>query len=249
MPAVSGSSSKYVVIAGWDHAPHLTEKDKTELLGSALPHERDARSKGIPALGSGAIFPVPDDLIKCAPFAIPAHWPRLAAMDFGWTHPTAAIWIAWDRDADSVYVYDCHRQAEAPPVIHAAAINARGMWINMAWPHDGENETAGGEALKQQYRELGVNMLPERAHYEDAERHNSVEAGLADMLDRMMTGRLKVFAHLNDWFEEKRLYHRKDGKVVKIRDDLMSATRYGIMMLRYAITKPNASGFQRYRGT
>ena len=62
-------------------------------------------------------------------------------------------------------------------------------------------------------------------------------AGLMDMLDRMQTGRLKVLRHLNDWFEEFRLYHRKDGKVVKEGDDLMAATRYGIMSLRHARTK------------
>ena len=55
-----------------------------------------------------------------------------------------------------------------------------------------------------------------------------------EMLDRMKTGRLKVYDHLNDWFEEFRLYHRKDGKVVKLADDLLAATRYGIMMLRFA---------------
>jgi hypothetical protein len=54
------------------------------------------------------------------------------------------------------------------------------------------------------------------------------------MLERMQTGRLKVFAHLADWFEEFRLYHRDDGKVVKLRDDLMSATRYALMCLRFA---------------
>ena len=57
-----------------------------------------------------------------------------------------------------------------------------------------------------------------------------------DMLDRMKTGRFKVFSHLNDWFEEFRLYHRKDGKVVKLGDDLLTATRYALMMLRYADT-------------
>jgi len=46
-----------------------------------------------------------------------------------------------------------------------------------------------------------------------------------------------VFRHLNDWFSEFRLYHRKDGKVVKEGDDLMAATRYAIMMLRFASTK------------
>ena len=69
----------------------------------------------------------------------------------------------------------------------------------------------------------------------------SVEAGIADMLDRMLTGRLKVAKHLTEWFEEFRLYHRKDGKIVKEYDDLLSATRYLIMMLRYAMTKPVVS--------
>jgi len=51
---------------------------------------------------------------------------------------------------------------------------------------------------------------------------------------------LKVFAHLQDWFEEFRLYHRKDGLVVKMTDDLMSATRYGMMMRRFAKTQEEA---------
>jgi hypothetical protein len=75
-------------------------------------------------------------------------------------------------------------------------------------------------------------MLPTHAQFEDGSE--SVEAGLLDMLTRMEAGRFKVFEHLNDWWEEYRLYHRKDGKVVKEGDDLMAATRYGVMMLRYA---------------
>ena len=65
------------------------------------------------------------------------------------------------------------------------------------------------------------------------------------MLTRMQMGKLKVFKHLNDWFDEFRLYHRKDGKVVKEGDDLMAATRYGIMMLRFASTKAMYDKFRR----
>ena len=55
--------------------------------------------------------------------------------------------------------------------------------------------------------------------------------------------------HLNDWFEEFRLYHREDGKIVKVGDDLMSATRYGLMMLRHAkilqvIRRPAGPAFE-----
>jgi len=33
------------------------------------------------------------------------------------------------------------------------------------------------------------------------------------------------------------MYHRKDGKLVKLKDDLMSATRYATMSLRHADTE------------
>jgi len=102
----------------------------------------------------------------------------------------------------------------------------------VAWPHDGENDTAAGKNLASQYRDEKLKFLSERATFEDGS--NSVEAGLMMMLDRMKKGQLKVAAHLNDWWEEFRLYHRKDGKVVKENDDLMSATRYALMMLRFA---------------
>ena len=54
------------------------------------------------------------------------------------------------------------------------------------------------------------------------------------MNERMRSGRLRVSADLEEWFEEFRLYHRKDGKIVKLKDDLLCATRYAIMMLRFA---------------
>jgi hypothetical protein len=89
----------------------------------------------------------------------------------------------------------------------------------------------------------GLDLLFEHAQFEDGSV--SVEAGLMDMLDRMQSGRFKVFSHLPDWWEEFRLYHRKDGKVVKENDDLMAATRYALMMLRYARTAKSAADFRR----
>jgi hypothetical protein len=35
-----------------------------------------------------------------------------------------------------------------------------------------------------------------------------------------------VFSHLNDWFDEFRLYHRKGGKIVKEGDDLMQSRQH-----------------------
>ncbi|MDH0493372.1 terminase [Comamonas aquatica] len=235
MPAVS--ASRYLVTAGWDDVPHLDAKTKKELWNSSPPHEREARAKGIPTLGSGRIFPVEENSIKVPAFAVPPHWARINGIDFGWDHPTAAVQLAWDRDNDCIYVIQAHRLSHATPVIHASTIKPWGDWVPTAWPHDGEQHDKGsGEQLALQYAKAGLRMLKDRATFEDGS--NGVEAGLMDMLDRMQTGRWKVFAHLNDWFQEFKLYHRKDGKVVKKLDDLMSASRYALMMKRKAITKP-----------
>ena len=215
-----------------------TQDQADEIVDSYPEHERDARAKGIPMLGSGLIYPVADSDITIDPFEMPAYWPQIVGMDFGSTHPTAAVKLVWDRDSDVIYLTQTHRVSKQPVPIHAAAIKAWGDWLPIAWPHDGDNETAAGPALKTQYLDAGLKMISHRAVYEDGNR--SVEGGIQDILTRMQTDRFKVFSHLADWLDERRMYHRKDGKIVKEYDDLMDATRYAVMMLRYAITKPRA---------
>jgi len=228
---------RIVIQATIDDAPHFSPADKQRLIDSYPAHEREARLKGIPSLGSGRIFPITEETILIDPVPIPSYWAQIIGTDFGWDHPFAAAHLAWDRDADIVYVTKTYRQREATPVIHAAAIRPWGGWIPCAWPHDGlQHDKGSGEALADQYRAQGLNMLQERATFDDG--GFGVEAGVADMLDRMQTGRWKVFRHLMDWLQEFRLYHRKDGRIVKERDDLLSASRYGLMMKRFAETEP-----------
>ena len=219
----------------WE-AEHFSEDRRAAIVSAYPPHERDARAKGVPQLGSGRVFPVAEANVAIPAFNLPDWWPSLGALDFGWDHPTAAVKIAWDRDNDCAYVVNVYRVREATPLLHAAALKAWGQHLPWAWPHDGyQHDIESGRAIADAYRELGLKMLPHHAQF-DGERGAGLEAGLMDMLERLQTGRLKVFDHLNDWFDEFRLYHRKDGVVVKEYDDLMSATRYALMSLRFART-------------
>ena len=224
-----------------DDALHYTPEQRAAIIQTYPAHEREARIKGVPTLGSGRVFPVTDEQVQETAIALPAHWPRIAAIDFGWDHPTAVVWIAWDRDNDVAHVYDAYRVREQTPAVHSLAITARGKWIPMAWPHDGlQHDKGSGEALAEQYRNYGVKMHHEKATHAPAKGEKEgtggygLEAGVQAMLDRILTGRLKVAKHLNDWFDEFRLYHREDGQIVKLNDDLMSATRIALMMLRHA---------------
>jgi phage terminase large subunit-like protein len=233
-----------------DDVTHYTAEQRAKIIASYQPHEREARAMGIPMLGSGRIFPVAEEILREPPIAkIPNHWKRIGGLDFGWDHPTAAVLLAHDPDADCIHVCRAHRMAEAVPLIHAAAIRPWGLnWIPVAWPHDGaQHDKGSGEQLAQQYRDLDLNMISEHAKFPD-KRGNGVEAGLIDMLQRMQTGRFKVDENLSMWWEEYRMYHRKDGEVVKERDDLMSATRYAMMMLRFALTGEEApAAIDRYK--
>ncbi|MDO8547851.1 MAG: terminase family protein [Nitrospirales bacterium] len=226
-------------------AQHYTDEERARIIAGYLPHEREARALGIPVLGSGRVFTIPEEELRCEPVAIPAFWYRINGMDFGWDHPTANAWLAWDKDNDIIYVYAVHRQRETTPLVYAAAIKARGPWIPVAWPHDGlQHDKGSGVQLAQQYKAQGVNMLKMRATHpplpgkEEGSGGFGVEAGIQDMIDRMQTGRWKVFRTCADWFDEYRMYHRKDGLIVKEGDDLMAASRIGNMMKRFAKVAP-----------
>ena len=219
-----------------DDAGHYTAKEREQRIAGYAPHEREARSKGIPMLGSGRIFPVADsDIAEEVIAEIPSHWPQLIGIDFGYDHPFAAVHGAWDRDADVLHILKLYRESEKTPPIHAAALKPWGERLRCAWPHDGTHTQPGdGVTLAEIYRKAGLKMLPEHATFHSGGYH--VEPGITEMLTRMQTKRLRVARHLSEWFAEFHTYHRKNGKIVKERDDLMDATRTLLMSLRYART-------------
>jgi len=239
MPRVD--DTKYLVMAGWDHTPHLSALAKERLLASTPVHEREARSKGIPILGEGRIFMIPETDIHFDMFQMPSYWPRISGIDFGWDHPTAGAWLAYDRDNDVIYVYDVYAKSTAVPLIHSAVFKAHGQYIPVAWPHDGlQHDKGSGEEIAEQYRKLGVNMLKDKVSFapkvgeKEGDGGNSVEAGVLEMQDRFLTGRLKIAKHLEAFWFEYRLFHREKGLIVKKNDDVMSAVRYAMMMIRHA---------------
>lgn len=243
--------------ATWDDAKHLTADVKEQRLAALRPHERDMRSKGIPLQGAGLIFPVSDNDIVIDPIEIPRHWPQIVGVDFGIStqHPFSAANLAWDREGDCIYLTHEYQTTNDLPAAHADAIKSWGAWKPVSWPHDGLNREKGsGDELQQIYRNKGVNLLPWKATNPptvgqvEGEGGNSVEASVLDMLDRMYQKKWKVFRTCTNWLKEKRMYHRDlKGKIVRMHEDLICASRYGGMMIRHARTmsvlpKRNSTG-------
>lgn len=224
--------SRAVINAGWDDVPHLTEEQKSDMLKSTMPHLRDARSKGIPSLGSGAIYPIAPDEFVVEPMPIPEYFPKLFAMDVGW-NVTACIWGAWDKDSDVVYLYSEHYRGQAEPAVHASAIKARGDWIpGVIDPASKGRTQTDGKQLYKMYRDEGLNLRT---------ADNAVEAGLLEVYQRLSTGRLKVFNTLTKFLWEYKLYQRDEkGRIVKKNDHAVDCARYLCLALKHAKTKPAA---------
>lgn len=239
-------TTRLVVKMGLDDIAHFTAEEKARRLASYPQHQREARSRGDPTLGSGAIFQTPErDLIVPADLQIPLHWSKLWGLDFGVTHPFAAVLICWDKDADVIYVVDTIRLSDSKPIEHASAIRRIAADVLCAWPHDGSKRESSLDTITSHYKREGLHMLGTHATFPDGSI--STEAGILEMQERMATGRFRVKAHLADWLDEYRSYHRdKDGRIVKVRDDLLSATRIAIMAKRYAKPGPIGAAFSPY---
>lgn len=237
-----GHPDRGLVMMTIDDVDHYTAEQKRRIIEGYLPHERDARSKGIPMLGEGAVYPIDESLIAEDPIQVPEWWPQMVAMDFGWSdHPTAALRAAWDRDTDCVHITRVYKRSKETLATYAAGIKALGGdRLPVAWPHDGlQHDKSSAVQIAQLYRDQGVKMTSIHAQYPD-DRKNGTEAAAMDALSRMQTNRLKIDRNLHQWFEEFRNYHRKDGRIVAEFDDLMKATHYLLMMLRFAVADGNA---------
>lgn len=211
---------------GWEDAPHLqppniSTEELDELEKRMEPHQREARRKGRPSLGSGAIYPVDEDTLFIDPFPIPDHWLFGWALDPGW-NTTAALLGAYDPDAERYYLTQEYYGHRDQPVVHAAGIKAMLPWASLEGAidpsADNSNQKDGSKAKADYEDEFAVDLVM---------ANNAVHAGLRHTLILKQTGRLKVFKTLVCYKKEHRLYRRDDkGKIVKKLDHLMDCERY-----------------------
>ena len=217
-PTGEVAPGRYLIRASWDDAPHLSEEAKQALINSIPPFQRDARTKGIPTLGAGAIYPVPETQVFIEPFPIPKHWKKAYGMDIGW-NKTAVAWGAIDPETGILYVYAEHYMGEEPPAVHASAIRARGAWIPGAIDPASRGRTQDeGRRMMDLYQEHGLQLTT---------ADNAVEGRLFEIYQALLEGRLRIFNTCTNILKEYRLYRRDEkGKVVKKEDHLLDAVRY-----------------------
>jgi hypothetical protein len=233
---------KLVGPVAWDQCPHITPERKKQLLAGIPEHEREMRSKGIPFFGSGLVYTTAEDRISVPDFRIPPHYRLIRAMDLGINHPTAIVWLAHSTEDDVIYVVKTYAVKGENAATHAQAANSMWNFTPVVFPHDVDTtEKGSGKTIRSFYNEAGLTRTLD---FKNIDGSISVEPGIFMLNERMRDGRFKVFETCNEFWREKRLYHRNVGKLVKENDDVLDAVRYGSVMIgRYGV--PMDSKYRR----
>jgi len=218
----------------WKECPHLTPEIQEMILSGIPEHEKEMRSKGIPFFGSGLVYPVAESRIMVPDFKIPPYFRCIRAMDLGIDHPTAIAWIAYSSETDVMYLVKTYAVKGENAATHTAAANSYWSFAPCVFPHDVDTREKGsGKTIRRFYADAGLTRTLD---FKNVDGSLSVEPGIFELNERMRDGRFKVFESCMEFFREKRMYHRKEGKLVPKNDDVLDAMRYGAMMVgRYGV--------------
>lgn len=216
-------NGKWYIQATWDDNPYLSEHTKQELRATLKPHELEARERGIPCIGTGLVYQVPESEFLCEPFDIPRHWGCVYGMDVGFFAPTAVVFLAFDRDNDIVYIYKDYSVTEKTAAQHAYSLMMMGAeWMQgVCDPAVNQGSQRDGERLLDDYTRAGLKLNKSRY---------AKELAVDTVLERIRTGRFKVFNTCRRFMDEWRGYSRDDkGKIMKGNDHIMNALEFVIL--------------------
>lgn len=216
-------NGKYYIQATWDDNLHLSEDTKKQLRATLKPYELEAREKGIPSVGSGLVYQVQESDFLIEPIEIKPYWACVFGMDVGFFAPTAVVFLAHDRDNDILYVYKEYSVSEKTAAQHAYSLKLMGCdWIpGVCDPAVNQGSQRDGEKLIDDYAKAGLYLR--KGKY-------AKELAVDNVLERIRTGRFKVFNTCCKFMEEWRGYSRDDkGKIMKGRDHLMNALEFAML--------------------
>lgn len=209
----------------WWDVPHLTKEAIERELRNTPEYLRDAKSKGIPQLNAGAVYPILEELVFIPPREIPKHWKRAFALDFGWTKPTAILWGAIDPDDGKVYFYSEHYFKEKEPMFHAQAIKQRNESAGFEIPGCCD-PSGGGRSIADGKKAREIYDTSYKITMESAD--NSIAPGIMRVNDWFSNGKIRFFDTLVNLRAEFRLYRWNDKQQLVGEDHLMDCLKYFI---------------------
>ena len=160
---------------------------------------------------------------------IPAEWRRIIGLDFGYNNPTAAIWLAVNKDG-VVYAYrEYYKRGRLPEeIVQDIQTLSAGEKIEAICCDPSE------PAIIEMFRRVGLPAQP---------ADNAVMDGIQKVIGLIKTNRFFVFRGLVNTLDEMESYcwKEKGDKIkdepVKEFDHLMDALRYGVGRLSQEVRR------------
>ncbi|WP_407903979.1 terminase large subunit domain-containing protein [Escherichia coli] len=242
-------------VTWWDVPERFTPNKIAQRLAKYPEWERDMRSKGLPCVGKGAVFPFDDKDVEIHDFEIkPApHWKEILACDLGHIKdPSVIIHAYLDPDTNQKivaqeWILDQDEEARSARGIARVILNSPFRNVPLQVPVDGGRNSDATEAVAKLLIEYGVNVIPSTFRnpsdydldFEYSKKGNNprqIEPGLAIMRDLVSKGQLKVSNACGEWFKEKHVYSYKYNERTQTlgyagADHCIDASRYAIMSL------------------
>ncbi|CAK9250933.1 unnamed protein product [Sphagnum jensenii] len=232
----------------WDEVTHLTDDVKKDLISSMLPHEIEARTKGIPVVGTGKVFTMAEVDFLIAPKEIPNHWGLVYGVDPAATSP--GVWgvvlLAHDRDEDIVYVIKDYKMSNLSLSAHAK--NIKGMLpfgyhntITGLIDPAGAGENQETKVQTTYALRVDHDLLLSKAN----KVNNAKEITINKIRERIHKGKFKMFYSVEkglkkgcyNLLEEWRMYSRdEEGVIFKKNDHCLDALFYALRGLNMAVS-------------
>jgi len=235
---------RQTIVMGIDDANHLTPQMRADMLGKYAndPVAAATRLFGAEWAGGGLIFPnLHADNLENRPvseFPMSIRWiigldPAHQGLSTKSAHPAGVILLAYDPLGKICHVVDEIRlQNELPSTLVAAILNWENGDAPVAW---GQAETQGtGDGTRAEtyaglYKRLGLRMLDKHATLPGG--GVSLDPQIDNINQLLATGKLKISRRCKMLLEELSNYERDEkGQPIPVRDDLISALRYAILM-------------------
>jgi phage terminase large subunit-like protein len=233
---------------------HIPLGERERIIGGYAEHEREARSRGEPMLGEGRVYAAAEtQIVEDEDHnSWPNYWTWGWAIDPGAGHPFGATLCCFDNDQKIMHIVaevrgsdmTIEQQVAEMRRIEKSLFNSLGMEIPVAYPPDtGMRDRVSMTSLTKLYGQY-LKMMIEPASLPGitGQAKFSLEGSVAEIDQWERAGRWKVHRRCRNYLQERRIYHRKDGEIVKLHDDVLCAARYGFMNRRYFKTLDQCRG-------
>jgi phage terminase large subunit-like protein len=232
--------------------PFLLQATREQLQRDYLPHEREARIRGIPIQGKGAVFQLrewPTYKTGTIDFKSNPRMERVISLDLGLVNDKTVIsLIYWDPMERIVYL---HRQLvvqgieEAVPtqyVNHLLKPEVFGTPIVL--PADASTAgryTMSSSSIRQLFEQYGLNVVQKAImNPPDAEGRvtNHKSYGINQMRQMLEMGSFYINENCVEFLREAQNYYVDDKGRFSDPDDCIDSCRYGVLACLQGIAEP-----------